>query len=167
MMDIFCEYLVKKKSTEDDIKRVLITLACLLILAASSYLCVFVFIQYLWLLPMIWGGTIYGTVLLRHNFSIEYEYIFTNGQLDIDIIKGRAKRKNMVSLLCKNIEYMAPLVSQNMSDRTVIDAIYDKKRRGKYYVDFTKSGTNYRLLFQPPEKILTSMKKYNPRNVNL
>lgn len=166
-MDIFCEYLVAKKSSSDNIKRALLVLACIAILFLSVYFCLFIFVQLLWLVPIIWGITIYGTVILRRNFSLEYEYIFTNGQLDIDVIKGKAKRKSMLSLQCRNIEYMAPYNGQNMSDRQVIDAIYDEKRRGKYYVDFSQGGQACRLLFQPPEKILTNMKKYNPRNVNL
>lgn len=167
MMDIFYEYLVEKKSTSDKIKRWALTLLCILVCIVSFYLCTFVFIGYIWLVPIIWGISIYGTVLLRRNFSIEYEYIFTNGQLDVDVIKGRARRKNLVSVLCKNIEYMAPYSGENMSGREVIDAIYDESRRGKYYADFSQGGVAYRLLFQPPEKILSNMKKYNPRKIVL
>ncbi len=167
MNDIFFEYLVKKKSSEDNIKQVLLILSCVLVLFLSLYLCLFVFIKYIWLLPIIWGATIYGTVILRRNYSIEYEYIFTNGQLDIDIIKGKTTRKNLASLACKNIEYMAPFTSENLSERIVIDTIYDEKRRGKYYIDYTESGQKIRLLIQPPEKLLENIKKYNPRNVNL
>jgi len=167
MMDIFLEYLVAKKSASDKIKRMLLIPACILVCIASLYACLFIFVGFIWLVPPIWGGVIYGTVLLRRNFSIEYEYIFTNGQLDIDIIKGRLKRKNLASVLCRNIEYMAPYNGVNMSDREEIYAIYDESRQGKYYADFTQGGVRYRLLFQPPEKILSNMKKYNPRNINL
>lgn len=167
MNDIFLEYLVKKKSKEDNLKRHLLLVACLLVLLASFYMCVFVFIKFLWLLPIIWGGTIYGTVILRRQFSVEYEYIFTNGQLDVDVIYGKLKRKSLVSLLCRNIEYMAPFNGENMSERRVIDTIYDYSRRGKYYIDYSQGGERLRLLIQPPEKILENIKRYNPRNVNL
>lgn len=166
-MDIFCEYLVKKKSPSDNLKQVLLILMCVLLCAASLFFCTFIMIKFIWLVPPLWGMIIYGTVILRRNYSIEYEYIFTNGQLDIDIIKGKSKRKPMISIQCRNIEYMAPYNGTNMSERQVIDAIYDEKRRGKYYVDFSQNGVGYRLLFQPPEKILENIKKYNPRNVNL
>ena len=167
MMDIFLEYLVQKKSSSDAMKKALLKVACAAVLLISFYLCFFVFIQFLWLVPMIWGAAIYGTWFFLKNFSVEYEYIFTNGQLDIDIILGRSRRKNMVSLICRNIEYMAPLTSENTSSRKVYDAIYDERRRGKYYIDFSQNGEACRLLFQPPEKILMNMKKYNPRNINL
>ena len=167
MMDIFCEYLVQKKSASDTIKGLLLKAACGLVLAMSLYFCFFMYTEFLGLVPIIWGVAIYATVILGRNFSIEYEYIFTNGQLDIDMIKGKAKRQNLTSIACKNIEYMAPYSSLNDTHRTVIDAIYDENRRGKYYVDFSQDGESFRLLFQPPEKILTNMKKYNPRNINL
>lgn len=167
MNDIFLEYLVKKKSKEDVIKQILLIFGCVLTLLAATYLCFFVFIKFLWLLPAIWGIVIYFTVILRRNYSVEYEYIFTNGQLDVDIILGKSKRKSLVSLLCKNIEYMAPITKDMYCDREIIDTIYDPTRRGKYYIDFTKSGKKCRLLIQPPEKILENMKRYNPRNVNL
>jgi len=167
MNDIFLEYLVKKKSKEDVFKQVLLIFACILTLLASTYLCTFVFPKFLWLVPIIYGVVIYFTVILRRNYSVEYEYIFTNGQLDVDIILGKTKRKSLVSLLCKNIEYMAPITNDLDTNREIIDTIYDPARRGKYYIDFTQGGKKYRLLIQPPEKILENMKRYNPRNVNL
>ena len=167
MMDIFCEYLVQKKSTRNNLKKAGLILLCIFVCLISLVLCTTVFIPYLWLVPPIWGAAIYGTWYFSQNFSVEYEYIFTNGQLDIDVILGRSRRKNMVSILCRNIEYMAPLTSENNSGRKIYDAIYDERRRGKYYADFSQGGVACRLLFQPPEKILTNMKKYNPRNINL
>ena len=167
MMDIFCEYLVQKKSSADTTKKLLIKVACGVVLVISFFFLFIVFGNLAFLLPVIWGATIYGTVILCRNYSIEYEYVFTNGQLDIDVIKGRSKRSNLVSIACKNIEHMESYTQTPYTDRKIVDAIYDESRRGKYYVDYTKDGERIRLLFQPPEKILTNMKKYNPRNVNL
>lgn len=167
MNDIFLEYLVKKKSKEDVLKQVLLILACIFVLFVCTVLLFSVLAKFIWILPPLYGIVIYATVQLRRRFSIEYEYIFTNGQLDVDVIYGKTKRKSLVSLLCKNIEYMAPYNGENLSDREVIDTIYDPVRRGKYYIDFTQGGQKLRLLIQPPEKILQNMKRYNPRNINL
>ena len=167
MTDIFCEYLVKRRSTSDTIKGIILKVACGIILAVSLFIALFISAQFMSVVPIIWGASIYLTVILGRNFSIEYEYVFTNGQLDIDIIMGRYKRKQLASIACKNIEYMDSYTTKSATNRQVIDAIYDESRRGKYYVDYTQDKKEYRLLFQPPEKILTNMKKYNPRNVNL
>ena len=167
MNDIFLEYLVKKKSKEDVLKQVLLIFGCVLTLFSATYLLIFVFPRFIGLLPIIYGIVIYATVYIRRYYSIEYEYIFTNGQLDVDKILGKTRRKSLVSLLCKNIEYMGPIVGDISTDRKIIDTIYDVTRRGKYYIDYTQGGEKYRLLFQPPEKILENMKRYNPRNINL
>lgn len=167
MADIFLEYLVKKNSKEDSLKKLLIGILCGVILVLSFFLLTRVFYQFIWLLPIIWGGAIYGTVILCRNYSIEFEYIFTNGMLDIDIIQGKAKRKSLASISCRNIEHMAPLNTSAKSDRTEINAIYDERRRGKYYLDYSVDGKKMRLLLQPPEKILENIKRYNPRNVDL
>ena len=167
MNDIFLEYLVKKKSKEDVLKQVLLIFGCVLTLLAATFLLIFVYPRFIGLLPIIYGIVIYATVYIRRYYSIEYEYIFTNGQLDIDKILGKTRRKSVVSLLCKNIEYMAPITGDISTEREIIDTIFDPARRGKYYIDYTQGGKKYRLLFQPPEKILENMKRYNPRNINL
>ena len=166
-MDIFCEFLVEKKSTSDKLKKLSITALCVLLCYASLYLCFFVFLGFLWLVPILWGIFIYATVFLRRMFSIEYEYAFTNGVLDIDAVYGRARRKNLASIVCRNIERMAPLHKGFSTDRKIISAIYDESRGNKYYVNFSQGGIAYTLTFQPPEKILSNMKKYNPRNIEL
>jgi hypothetical protein len=40
-------------------------------------------------------------------FNIEYEYIFTNGDLDIDVIYNKNRRKRLFSGLVKDFEIMA------------------------------------------------------------
>ena len=98
---------------------------------------------------------------------MEFEYIFINGALDVDVIKGRAKRESLVSLSCRKIEEMRPMPQNFRSQNKVINAIYDENRRGKYVVTFFNNGEKTDLLFQPPETLLQNMKKYNPRNIHL
>ena len=167
MMDIFCEFLVEKKSTRDKLIRALLVIACILFCYVSFYFLFFIKIQWMWLIPILWGAAIYGTHLARQQFSIEFEYSFTNGVLDIDKILGRSKRKKMVSIVCRNIQHMAPMHANFSCDRKVINAIYDENLGRKYYVNFMDKGEPCTLLFQPPEKILDNMKKYNPRNIEL
>ncbi len=169
MMDIFCEFLVEKKSARDALIRALLVIACILFCMVSFYFLFFIKMQWMWLIPILWGAAIYGTHLARQQFSIEFEYSFTNGVLDIDKILGRSKRKRLVSITCRNIQHMGPVGVDIFysSDRKVINANYDEKRKGKYYVNFMDKGEPCTLLFQPPEKILDNMKKYNPRNIEL
>lgn len=166
-MDLFCEYLVKKKSRSDALKRVGLWMLCIVFCVLLLYLVLTKFHALINITPILIAAAIYGTVIYGRNFSLEYEYMFTNGILDIDVVKGKAKRQNLISVPCRKIEYMGPLPKNYTSPNKVVNAIYDENRSGKYVVTFSDHGTQTDLLFQPPEKLLQNMKKYNPKNVNL
>ena len=108
-MDLFCEYLVKKKSMSDNLKRAGLILACAAVCFAIIYFSLFVKRAFISAMPILVAAAIYGTVIFGRNFSLEYEYIFTNGVLDIDVIKGRARRAKLISVPCRKIEYMGPV----------------------------------------------------------
>lgn len=166
-MDLFCEYLVKKKSTSDKLKRAALILACVIFCIVIAYVSFFKVRALVSAMPILIAAAIYGTVIFGRNFSIEYEYVFTNGVLDIDVIKGRARRERLITVPCKKIEYMGPLPRNYQTSNAVIDAIYDESRPGKYVVTFSDRGKKTDLYFQPPEKLLQNMKRYNPRNINI
>lgn len=166
-MDLFCEYLVKKKSVSDTLKRVTLICACIIICIAAIYVSFFVKRDFISFMPIFVAAVIFGTVILSRNFSLEYEYVFTNGVLDIDIIKGRAKRKPLISVPCRKIEYMGPVKSIENSQNKIVNAIYNEKRLGIYIVTFSNQGEKTDLYFQPPEKLIMNMQKYNPRNIHM
>ncbi|MBQ7792733.1 MAG: hypothetical protein IJ367_04520 [Clostridia bacterium] len=166
-MDLFCEFLMKKKSASDNLKRFGLWAACILVCFLIFYLSFFHFHAIITIMPITIAALIYGTVIYGRNFSLEYEYVFTNGVLDIDVIKGRARRKRLVSIPCRKIENMEKLRHGYHSDRKVINAIYDEHRSGKYVVTFSDNGVMTDVYFQPPEKLLQNMQKYNPRNIHL
>lgn len=166
-MDLFCEYLVKKKSVSDNLKRAALIAACAAVCFGIVYVSLFVNRTFLSAMPILIAAAIYGTVIYGRNFSVEYEYIFTNGVLDIDIIKGRARRAKLISVPCRKIEDLRPVSKKRASENKIIDAVYDEKRPGKYVVTFTDRGQKTELYFQPPEKLLLNMKKYNPRAIHI
>ena len=166
-MDLYCEYLVKKKSTLDTVKRIGLWLLCIILCILIAYLAFAKLHFLISATPILIAALIYGTVIYGRNFSLEYEYVFTNGVLDIDVIKGRSRRSNLISVSCRKIEHMEPLPKNYTSTNKIVNAIYDENRSGKYVATFSDHGTRCDLLFQPPEKLLQNMKKYNPRNINL
>lgn len=166
-MDLFCEYLVKKKSASDNLKQAGLILACIALCLTILYVSLFINRALVSAMPILVAAAIYGTVIFSRNFSIEYEYIFTNGVLDIDVVKGRARRAKLLSVPCRKIEYMGPVNGITSTQNKVVNAIYDEKRPGKYVVTFSDHGQKTDLYFQPPEKLILNMKKYNPRNINI
>ena len=49
-------------------------------------------------------GVIYASYKLIMMLSVEFEYIFVNGDLDVDKIVAKASRKRVVSIKCSEVE---------------------------------------------------------------
>ena len=86
-MEIFLEQLVRrKKQPFDHIKMVLLTFAAIvvsLVLVALNFRFAAYTMGLGWLVI---AGVWYGYYLLLQNFSIEYEYTFTENEMDVDKI---------------------------------------------------------------------------------
>ncbi len=172
-MDVFLEYLLEKKSTGKDI---LIKLGIVLLAVVATYLVVTLFMMLgrfaMGYIPIGIAAVVYGAYIWMRNFNLEYEYIFTNGELDIDKIKSRKVRKRIVSVSCKNIELMASKENdvykrdfENESITKKYEAVPDPAKGNIYCAIFNKDGERSLLTFQPPKKLAEEMKKYNPRSI--
>ena len=96
-MDNFAEQLVKKeKNSADKAKTVLTYVFGILI---TVLLVVFAFLQmgtvFCMLGLILAVGSGYGTYFIGTNSYIEYEYTFTNGELDIDKILATKHSENI------------------------------------------------------------------------
>lgn len=85
-MDIFIEYLVKRKNTmKNNFLRFLIVFGTIIFTIIMFYLCM-LFSQLSFIFLCLIAGGIYGAWYLMGTFKVEYEYIVTNGEMDIDKI---------------------------------------------------------------------------------
>lgn len=166
MLDYFTEFIVKKKKDAKDI-----TIIVLLLLAglAFSY---FAFPFVLLLQPF--GQIIFlaiaaawwAIVVLIINRSIEYEYIVTNGEIDVDQITARRKRKRLITVPSREIELIAPVSEQpSVFEGKVIDASVGKNTENLYFLLTTKDGVKTKILFNPSPKMLKIFLKFRPQNV--
>ncbi len=169
-MDTFIEYIVKKKKTAKDY---LITAGIVLALLVFAALCLllnrmFFGIPFILLVFAGWGAY---TLITASN--VEFEYILTNTELDIDKIIARRARKRAVTVNFKEIEVCAGTDNPNFRhilERNVsrTEKLYGDINSGNvYFVDFSRDGEKIRVLFEPNEKILNEIKKINPRCVNI
>ena len=100
MDDFYTEQLIKKQAdSKDTLKKV-----GLIALTVVSVLLVFV-IPVGIILPVV---MIVIDVLMFRNLNVEYEYVFVNGDLDIDKIMNKARRKRMFSVDADQMELLAP-----------------------------------------------------------
>lgn len=175
-MDIFLEYIVKKKQTPKSmaLNIGIIVLACILtyvlLVISASYLRLgtigFVVIAAIW----------FFVYILLTMSSKEFEYSITNGELDIDVIISRRKRKHLLSAklrtieLCANVHDPAYQHAKNQKDasRLVIMAASEKNATRTYFADLTgHDGKNYRLYWEPSPKMLEAILKFNPANMHI
>lgn len=161
-MDIFCEYMVKRKKGSREwaitvgtvVGALLLSMLFTVLLGSFA----FVFICGVW----------FGAWWLITRLDTEYEYIVTSTILDVDKIMAKRSRKRILSLDLKEIEDCRPV--SDMTDAAgikLIDASPNGAEDGVYGIDFEKNGERTRLLLKPNKKMLTEMKKASPRLVTL
>ena len=188
MSDVFMEHLVKKQRTTADKVKIgliigggilvtLVLLAVLFVFAAAfagvdggnAALRQMIFTVGLLLIAGAW----YGAYLLINGRSIEYEYIVTNNELDIDKVLAKKGRKHLVTVDIQEAQLMARTDDENYN------AVYKNPPEGvkvldysalspeylTYFIDCTVDEKRTIVVFQPPQKMVDALWKYNPRAV--
>lgn len=173
-MDTFLEYLVKQKTTGRTLAlKILIILGTILITLIFLTLCLVKSLNsfsFFFLLGI--AGAIYGAWFLFRNFRVEFEYIVTNGEMDVDKILGQQKRKRLATINFREMEIMAPVGGEHKSEfenasiPKTIDASVSKDEKGAYFIVGTdKKAGRVRLVFTPDERIIKSAQTVAPRKV--
>lgn len=172
-MDIFYEQIVAKQNTTVDIlKKVGLILAAFLL----AFIILFIlpglpvvgpFIGSFGLLLVV--GECYGVWYLLSSMNIEYEYILTNGEIDIDKIIARRKRKRLITVNTRTFTEMGRYQPEKVQGRTFSSTIMACTRVDApdcWYavMDHPKHG-NCLLIFNPNEHIMDGIKQYVKRNV--
>lgn len=115
-------------------------------------------------------GAAVGLFFLKRNFYVEYEYDFTNGELDIDKIYEMKKRKRVISFAIKNLDLLAPEDSYHVKDYSnkpdKVLKLYPDTTEAKVWVAMLTGGTERAMIkFVPNEELIELCYKYNPRAV--
>lgn len=109
-----------------------------------------------------------GCYFGKKKFYVEYEYAFTNGEIDIDKIIEMKKRKRVMNFHIREVELLAPEESNYVKDfsnkPSEIVSYYPKTTEKKIYVAMITGGTKRTMLrFVPDDEFLDLCFKYNPR----
>ena len=102
--------------------------------------------------------------------NIEFEYIVTNGELDIDKIIAKRKRKRIFSASCKDFEIVARVRSNSFSQsvqsiKNRIDASSSLSSTDAFFVTLNYKGERTLVIFEPDERMLNNFKIFIPRKV--
>ncbi len=167
--DVFMEQLVKRKMMPFDL------LINALIIIAAIVAVVVILGPVSSLLPgygsiMLLASiaVIFGAFYLIYNKNVEFEYIFTNGELDVDTIIAKKRRKRLVTVSCKNVtaagEYK-PGNSQEASCAKVINATSGSNAETWFLVFAHRTFGKTMLIFEPNAELLENIKNALPREL--
>ena len=106
----------------------------------------------------------------KKKLYVEYEYVFTNGDIDVDKIVEMKKRSRVATFSIKNVEVLALEESHNIKDfankPTKVLDLYPKTTDRKMYVAMVTGGSErMQIRFVLNEEFLDLCYKYNPRAV--
>lgn len=98
---------------------------------------------------------------------VEFEYSFTNGDLDVDKIMAKRKRKRVLEINQKQIQVMAPYTSEFESETKgyqvseILDFSSYKNAAGRWFMIYEKRDGGYGfVVLQPSPRLREAMGKY-------
>jgi hypothetical protein len=106
-------------------------------------------------------------IILFRRLNLEYEYIVTNGEMDVDKIMGRRSRKRLLTVDCRNFDILAPYSPEFRAEyesqtiAATVDVSSHPEAPGRWFAVFhAKDGKRTLLIFEPNEKMLDAFRKY-------
>ena len=116
-------------------------------------------ISMLIIMAMLVAGA-FASKIMRDRQYKEYEYIFTNGNLQIDVIYSKKKRKTLYDIDVKNFEEFGKISEVNVSSgvKKVICIPWDNK--DEKYVFLASANGKQAVYIAPNEDILKYIKLY-------
>jgi hypothetical protein len=161
-MDTFFEQIISIKKTGKTVAAIIGIWFAAFILCAILYL--FPILGSINLLLIV--GVLYGAFKLSTLLNIEYEYIITNGTMDVDKIINKSNRKRMLSFELGNVSRLEKYnagVLNSINPKSVVFAC-DENDPNAYFLVAEKDGkgTSY-LVFSPDERIKEAAAKFIPK----
>lgn len=163
-MDTFFEQIVSVKRTGAQIAGVIGIMLAAVVLIFGAYMLMMtglVPIAFLLVCGICWGAY---KLIMRS--SIEYEYIFTNGDLDVDKIIARSSRKRIVSINCSKVERYGkynPAARVSDSVKKVYIMCDPTDENAKFLIAPNKNEGMVMIVFAPDERVGGAIEKAIPR----
>jgi len=154
-MDRFSEQLIKKEPTGKDMFIRGLDIAAAMVLTGGLVFC-FLYIGIVSLVMI--AAVIWGLVWLLQGTSVEYEYIVTNDDLDIDKIIGKRKRKRLITVSLMKVTEIGEYAKDMQIDAEVTVMAHDETGMEMWYLyaDTDKYG-KLALIFNPDRNTLYNM----------
>ena len=160
-MDFFVEKIVvRRQNIWDYLLSAALIFGGIIVIAISLYINI---LRSIW--PLISAGIIYLIYLLITSRNIEFEYIVTNGDLDIDKIISKRKRKRIFSSNCRSFEKVAKYNEEAMNVENRLELVSSMHSPDVYFILLNHENKKTIVFFEPDERMLNSFKTYIPKKV--
>ena len=162
-MDSYCEQLIAKTRTGGDTAKIALSIVLSLLVAA---VCVFFMLitgaVALLLLAVISVG---AGIWAAGNVGIEYEYIITNEEMDIDKVIGKRKRKRMITVDLRKTTVFEPLPFEGDDFDVIVKASSGLKKDAYcMFVEHNDYG-KVKIVFNPNKKTRDAIAQMLPRQL--
>ena len=115
------------------------------------------------------AGALFGANKLSVRFNVEYEYIVTNGTMDIDKIINKSSRKRILSFelaTVSRIEKFNPAQLSGVNAKELFITCNQDDPGAYLMVSATEGkGTSY-LVFAPDERVRSAIVKFVPKFIS-
>lgn len=164
MNDAYVEILLKRQGKPFDFA---IKLGMVIITAVLALIVVFTG-KWLLAIPALVLLIVDGIFLPR--LDVEYEYLYVSGELTIDKITGKTKRKNCVQVEMDKVEIIAPEESDRLSDFRNLKCVESDYTSGRetanpYICIYHEDANVKKIRFEPDDKMLELMRQTSPRKI--
>lgn len=162
-MDMFVEKIVKRR------KSGLQVALAVGIFVLATVISIVLFLIAPTFSPILIAGVYYLAYFLVTKQNIEYEYIVTSGDLDIDMIINQKKRKRVFTGNAKDFEMVARIKSDKYDGeirncKNVKDYTSHNERADVWFV-YTRQGEPTVILFEPTQSMIDILHTVAPRKV--
>lgn len=168
-MDRFLEEVVTKRNKTANEVMYVISLITMVVMAVMAFMglqmLMISFNVVLLVQILLMAGTALYLFLMRDRLRTEYEYTFTNGDLDFAQVFNNRKRKNLGSLKVRNVDAFGP-VSGSTFQRLINTP--DIKRSNwflnrdseLYFFYFAKDGVKKIIILEPSPEMVGYIRHY-------
>ena len=119
---------------------------------------------------VIFGGAAVLLFLRKDQIKMEYEYTFTNGQMDFAQVFNNKKRKNLGTMNVRNVEACGLVASGSFQRYINMPGVkrtnwFLNREAELFYFYFQKYNNKRIIIIEPSEERIGLIKKYIPQGV--
>ena len=121
---------------------------------------------------VVFGGLAFLIYRYKDELKSEYEYVFTNGDLDVSKVLNNSRRRYLTSLTMKNVEAAGPVTSPSFQRYVTMQGIkkhnwFLNRDAHLYYFYFAKASVKHLMVVELSDEMAGLVRKPNYMNYGI